>query len=180
MGPKVLQQRRRLAGYAAHGARRRVVRFVVIALALALTRCGNGDPPPPTELRSSSSIAESTFGMHVHDPINHWPATPVGYWRAWDARVDWPRVEPAQGSFDFTVLDRYVDQAEQHHAKTLYVLGNTPKWAAQDPTSVGTQGLRGATSPPTDVQLWQEFVSAVVTRYKGQIDAYEIWNEADL
>jgi putative peptidoglycan lipid II flippase len=38
----------------------------------------------------------------------------------------------------------------------------------------------GAASAPKDLAAWDEWVKAVVTRYKGRITSYQIWNEANL
>jgi GH35 family endo-1,4-beta-xylanase len=116
----------------------------------------------------------------MHDAIHHWPSVTFGYWRLWDAGVSWPQVETARGVYDFGLLDQYVALAQQHNVKMIYVLGNTPQWTSTDPNHVGTQGLPGATAPPSNMQDWQDYVTTVVTRYKGKIFAYEIWNEVDL
>ncbi len=151
------------------------------ALILALTACA-GLPSTPETLqpRKSDQPVENAFGFDFHDPVAHWPAEPFSYWRVWDANVDWARIETAPGVFDFTLLDQYVALAARHNVKMVYVLGNTPQWAATDPNHVGTQGLPGATSPPTDFSIWQTFVQTVAMRYRGRIFAYEVWNEADL
>ena len=154
--------------------------FVAVA-ALMQSGCGSG-PGQAASPRAISStlVTKRTFGLDIHDAINHWPTEPFGFWRLWDATVDWARVEPARGVFDFTRLDQYVKLAEQHHVQLIYVMGNTPAWSAQDPNAKSNEGVPGASSPPTDVQDWQDFVTTVATRYKGRIQAYEIWNEANL
>jgi hypothetical protein len=49
-------------------------------------------------------------------------------------------------------------------------MGMTPGWA---------NGNGPITKPPSDIADWEHYVREVVTRYKGKIDAYQIWNEAD-
>ncbi len=126
------------------------------------------------------AFVDNSFGFDIHDPVNHWPAERFGYWRMWDDNVDWSRVEPSPGSFDFSLLDQYVALAQLHNVKIVYVLGNTPNWASSDPNRVGTEQAPGATAPPVQLQDWQTFVQTVATRYKGRIAAYEVWNEANL
>jgi hypothetical protein len=89
-------------------------------------------------------------------------------------------VEPSRGVFDFSLLDQYVALAQQNNVQIIYVLGNTPQWAATDPQSPSNEVLPGASSTLKDVQDWADFVQKVATRYKGKIVGYEVWNEADL
>ena len=154
--------------------------FIVALVWLAQTGCA-GLAGDPTSLRSSvKQVVNNSFGFDIHNPLLHWPSEPFHYWRMWDDSVDWAHVEPAPGVFDFSLLDQYVALAQQHNVTIVYVAGNTPEWAAQNPNSVGTEGLRGCNSPPSNVQDWQNYIQALVTRYKGRIQAYELWNEANL
>ena len=99
--------------------------------------------------------------------------------RIWDARTAWLNIEPAQGQWDFSRLDAFVAKAQAHGTKhILLTLGGTPTWAAKQvrPTDAAWLGA-GSASPPKDWADWAEFVGKVAQRYKGRIDAYEIWNE---
>jgi len=155
--------------------------LVLASTALAFAGCrGLSGAVPANITGGAKSPVLQRFGMHMHDAIHHWPSVTFGYWRVWDAGVSWPQVETARGVYDFSLLDQYVALAEQHNVKIIYCLGNTPQWTSTDPNHVGTQELPGATAPPANVQDWQDYVNTVATRYKGRIDAYEIWNEADL
>jgi len=162
---------------------RRGFLVLLAAFMLGMQGCGSGDgagdAPAAITLTSDSSPIQS-FGLHVHSPLRNWPSVPFRYWRVWDSGVDWSRIETARGQFNFSLLDQYVSLAGQHNVRLIYVLGNTPRWASQDPSHIGTQGVAGATAPPADIAIWQEFVSAVAGRYKGRIYAYEVWNEANL
>lgn len=156
-----------------------VIAAAIVALGIAGCRGVSGIAPANVSGGANANV-EQRFGMHMHDAIHHWPSVNFGYWRIWDAGASWPQVETARGVYDFSLLDQYVSLAKQHNVKIIYVLGNTPQWASQDPTHVGTQGLPGATAPPTNMQDWQDFVRTVVTRYQGRIYSYEIWNEVNL
>ena len=133
-----------------------------------------------TSSASTSNPANGIFGFDIRSPLNNWPKEPFTWWRLWDAGVDWSRVEPQQNQFDFQLMDKYVALAQEHNVKILYVMSNTPQWAAADPSATGTPGTPGGASPPRDFQDWANFVTTFVTRYKGKIAAYELWNEADL
>jgi hypothetical protein len=73
----------------------------------------------------------------------------------------------------------YVSIAQQHNTELLLTLTYTPQWASQRPNEPSNGGA-GASAPPADFHDWDDFVTALVTRYKGQIKAYEILNEANL
>lgn len=133
---------------------------------------------PPT-----TPVPGAYFGLnvnHMHDsPGFLWPALQFGAYRTWDSGVIWPQVNPKQGVYNWSWLDRDVEQAQLHHTKFLFTLGQTPTWASSDPTSRGVYGF-GFNMPPAKISYWDEFLRAVVTRYKGRIEAYEIWNEPNI
>ncbi len=177
---RVFLPRRRTA--ALRGMAAVLLGISLIALNTCLGGGGNNDQTGgngPTQ-NSQGVVVKNAFGFDIHDPINHWPSVPFTYWRIWDSTVDWPRVETARGVYDWSRLDQYVALGQQHNVKMVYVLGNTPQWAATNPQSPSNEVLPGASSTLKNVQDWGNFVQAVVTRYKGQIQAYEIWNESDL
>jgi hypothetical protein len=56
--------------------------------------------------------------------------------------------------------DAIVDAADQHGIKTLFVV-------------TGLAGTRA------EARAYSAFVASLAARYKGRVDAYEVWNEAD-
>jgi hypothetical protein len=118
------------------------------------------------------------FGMHIHraDTGTPWPPFPFGTWRLWDAGVGWSSVEPEKGRWYFARLDRDLAIAKQARVDVILVLGLTPTWASARPTE--KSGYRpGNAAEPREMEDWRRYVRTVVTRYKGQIPYYEIWNE---
>jgi hypothetical protein len=59
------------------------------------------------------------------------------------------------------------------------VLSGTPVWYAKDPNAPSAYGS-GFCSPTNDLGAWRNYVTAVATRYKGVIKAYEPVNEGDI
>ena len=124
------------------------------------------------------------FGMHFHRLVpgpgnrtpTQWPAVPIGSLRLWDSATRWADIAPHRDRWDFERLDGYVESAEAHGAKILYTLGSPPRWAAARPDEDGPYGP-GSASPPASLADWQEYVERVVSRYRGRIAAYELWNE---
>ena len=127
---------------------------------------------------SSQRIPANFFGMHIHHAtgVTPWPSVPIGDWRLWDALVAWPQIEPKKGQWSFALLDRYVSLAEEHKTELLLPLGLSPQWASKRPLESSVY-QPGNAAEPADNADWQNYVTAVVTRYKGRIQAYEIWNE---
>lgn len=121
-------------------------------------------------------IPQSYFGLHIHhlnfpSPTTPWPSMAVPQWRLWDAVVSWPDLEPTKGQWQFERLDLYVSLAQQHGTGLLLPLAMTPTWAAT---------WRQTNSEPKNLEDWRTYVRTVVSRYKGRIQAYEIWNEPNL
>ena len=110
-----------------------------------------------------------------------WPAVGFGTLRLWNSGTTWNVLEPEKGVFNWEPLDNFVQAAGQHGVNDiLLTLGMTPDWASSspdlfDPGFLGT----GATAPPTNIQDWIDYITAVAQRYKGRIRYYEIWNEPD-
>jgi hypothetical protein len=134
-----------------------------------------------TELQAPKLvIPASYFGLHIHHlayPIpTPWPNVPVPQWRLWDAVVTWPDIEPSNGQWRFEKLDGYVSQAQQHGTGLLMTLGGSPTWASARP-QLKSSYSPGFTAEPADIEDWRVYVRTLVSRYKGRIQAYEIWNE---
>jgi Glycosyl hydrolases family 39 len=131
-------------------------------------------------------VPETYFGMHMHGiivprsynkRITPWPDVPFGAWRLMDAYVTWRELEPRKNEFDFARLDQYVAIAQQKHVKVLLPLVGTPSWTSARPKEIKGGTPEGFAAEPADMDDWRNFVRAVATRYKGKIEAYEIWNE---
>ena len=126
------------------------------------------NPVPPT-----------MFGMHVIDIAQGAdPGVSYGTLRLWDAGVAWGQVEQKKGQYWWNGLDAAISNANNQRVSTLYVLGGTPTWAATNKNQ-GKYPNKGAASMPS-MSAWKSWVNAVTQRYGASIDAYQIWNEANL
>ncbi|GAB3968409.1 hypothetical protein GCM10028806_12370 [Spirosoma terrae] len=89
----------------------------------------------------------------------------------------WSKCEKVKGTYDFAWLDAVIPDAysrgvspwvELSYGNPLYNGGGEAKLGGRIPTS--EEGLTA----------WDNWVRAIVTRYKAQVPAWEIWNEPDL
>ena len=126
----------------------------------------------------SGPVPSAFFGMHLHDP-SIWPSIPVGAIGKTPG-TQWPYVERTKGTFDWTQLDTIVAAANAHGVPLTYTSKWVPPWAAADQSSCISNYAYGATVCPgtvANIQDWKDFMTALVTRYKGRIQVYELWNE---
>ncbi len=86
----------------------------------------------------------------------------VKQWFAWqDIEGEGP------GIYDWSIADRVVSQVEQHNLKLLVRLSPSDRdfWAGQ---------------PPENADAFARFAGDLAGRYRGRIQAYQIWNEPNL
>lgn len=95
----------------------------------------------------------------------------------------WEDIEPAhKGEFWDTKFnhstwdkyDRIVALADEYDLEIIARLDHPPNWTRAD----GAE--RGNFAPPDDYDDYGDFVNAVVSRYKGKIKFYQLWNEPNI
>jgi hypothetical protein len=157
---------------------RRSYEFCPIVLLITLAFWAEGPPTAlwakPDPVAQSLPFSPQFMGMHTLSPTRHWPTVPIGTVRP--AGTTWGTIEKARGAFDWWGVDTWVAQSQAHGVQLIYVFLNTPQWASTRPNEACNRGPIGCAAPPNDAD-WQQFVTAVVTRYKGRIASYELWNE---
>lgn len=89
----------------------------------------------------------------------------------------WSKCEKVKGQYDFAWLDAVIPDAagrgvapwvELSYGNPIYEGGGEAKLGGHIPTS------------PEALVAWDNWVRAMVTRYKAQVPEWEIWNEPDL
>jgi hypothetical protein len=89
----------------------------------------------------------------------------------------WSKCEKVKGVYDFAWLDAIIPDAaargvapwvQLSYGNPIYEGGGEAKLAGHIPTS------------PEALQAWDNWVKAMVNRYKNQVPEWEIWNEPDL
>jgi len=82
------------------------------------------------------------------------------------------RHEPHKSAWE--KYDNIVDLAEKYDIKIMARLSNPPAWTRALTDTVGPF------APPDNLTDYGDFVETVVSRYKGRIPAYQIWNEPNI
>ena len=78
----------------------------------------------------------------------------------------WRDIEgKGKGQYDWSTTDRIVAQVEEFGLKLIVRVDHEPDWAG---------------APPDNVDHFADFLSALATRYRGRIQAYQVWNEPNL
>jgi IPT/TIG domain/Putative Ig domain len=129
----------------------------------------------------TTPIPSSFFGMILYDQFN-WPSVTVGALGKGLATT-WPFIEQVKGTFNWTVLDEYVNQAQSHGVTIYWTNANIPPWAAADPSTCSFyagSSIQACTSMVKKIQDFDDFMTALVLRYKGKIQTYELWNEPNV
>ncbi|GEM_PF-6683862 len=139
------------------------------------------------------STTDSTKTPILHDiKINYKESQPYGFLDALNnateivkvkdagmrwARFDftWNNIEPSNGNFTWSNHDSLVLNAEKANVQILGILDYCALWA-----SSASQGASNRDKyPPSNLSDWEDYVTQVVSRYKGRVSCWEVWNEPD-
>jgi hypothetical protein len=89
-------------------------------------------------------------------------------------RFEWRNIEgQGKGQFEWNEPDRIVRAINDANLRVVARLDGLPGWARAVPVFPDD-------GPPDRMSDWTDFLTALATRYKGRIHAYEIWNEPNL
>jgi cellulose/xylan binding protein with CBM9 domain/glycosyl hydrolase family 42 (putative beta-galactosidase) len=99
---------------------------------------------------------------------------------------NWNDVEPEKGKFNFNLTDYVIKGNKKNGIDTIVVLGSSfffhnsndiPDWAKPlcAPHKVTPEHSRKGLIPPTS--LWKRYCRALMERYKGDVDVWEVLNE---
>jgi hypothetical protein len=89
-------------------------------------------------------------------------------------RFPWDQIEPQRGHVDWTPWDAIVKACAARDIRLIAVLDASPAWARPGADPAATS------APPQEVVDWGFFVVRVAERYRGQIAAYQLWDEPNL
>jgi hypothetical protein len=175
-----------------------------VALVLAWTGCSGGSSYSPSVSNSGGSgsggsgsgsggggstggggnvvITPDFFAMTVNLGKVQWPSTfGINIGTAGKAPgTGWAYIEQTPGQYNWSGLDRAVSTAQSNGVTSIiYTFYGVPSFYTADPGGCITQVVAVCPGPPQSTQSFISFVTALVTRYKGQITYYEMWNEGN-
>lgn len=124
------------------------------------------------------ALDRAQLGVQVHlhreelDPIlNHVTNLGAGWVKV---QVAWKVYQPEPERYDdwlLRELDHLVSGASGRGLKVLLSVAKAPEWSRP------TTEMDG---PPTDFARFGEFMAYLAERYRGNVAAYELWNEPNL
>jgi hypothetical protein len=162
------------------------ITLAVIAVWFCVT--GTRAQAPPTRLHVDGPVPTTLFGMHLHDVNSVWPDVPVGALGK-GSQTAWVYEEPNSPvngvhKYNWSFLDAWVAMAQAHGVDFYWSNTFVPRWAAADTstctyTPVNQPRNNACTGMVANIADWDDFTTAMVTRYGGRIKNYELWNEPD-
>jgi len=160
------------------------VRAALVGLVLALLLGGLATAQGPAGVSSIQPLpavtdADDRFGIGNVYPDPHWLtlAQSAGMrWNRWEFR--WSAIEPGAGQWDWDGSDRVVEASRTARLNVQGILISTPRWAE---TRTASSALPSGLYEPWDspANTWGRFVQTIAERYRGRVQAWEVWNEPD-
>lgn len=89
--------------------------------------------------------------------------------------LKWASVHPQSEIYDFRLADLYVSYGESHN---MYIVGHNLVWHRQTPAWVFRDSKGNLLNREALLERVQEHIQAVVGRYKGKIQSWDVVNEA--
>ena len=111
------------------------------------------------------------LGFNIADLGNAYLVRDMG-WSWAKGYVNWETVEPARGQYRWVDPDHTVHAFRSQGLHILLRVQGTPLWARPSDTPLS--------HPPNDLNDFATFMQALAGHFRGEVDAYEIWNEPNL
>lgn len=89
-------------------------------------------------------------------------------------QMPWQEVEPTQGNYDWASWDKVIGAYAGSGIKVMLSIVKAPDWARPADDDKMVEG------PPADPVDYANFVAQVAERYRGKVQAVEIWDEQNI
>lgn len=154
--------------------------FVIVAFFLLNAFQLEQAAPRAASPKADTAIPSTFFAMTTVNSSDY-PVPPIGF-LGHPSTFAWAWIEQQKDQYTWSGFDAFVSDAQSHGVPIAITIALTPQWAAADPKSchpLAGGSLEGCTSPPSNYQYWSDFITNLVTHYKGEVQYYELWNEAN-
>ncbi|MBK9052457.1 MAG: hypothetical protein IPL78_16570 [Chloroflexi bacterium] len=149
----------------------------------AATVMFSGVPAAATSLTPQPAFSSPAYGIHLAQWW-HLDALQQDLRRVQEMGFGWVKqkfawrdIEPAvKGHYDWYRPDEIVNQVNQAGLNLLVRLDVNPAWVIE----ALPDELWGQNQPPVNYQDFGDFCYATAERYRGRIQAYQVWNEPNL
>ncbi len=95
-------------------------------------------------------------------------------------RLPWDEIQPEPDLWRWDKVDRAIATAREQNLEVVLVLDGAPAWAVA-PTQAGVaEDTANPLAPPHDVRDFGQFAATAAQRYRGDIAAYQIWDEPNI
>ncbi|MEM7031893.1 MAG: cellulase family glycosylhydrolase [Chloroflexota bacterium] len=128
-------------------------------------------PSRLTVVKATKPHRSFGYGVNLADLSNAYLIQDIGF-NYIKGYVNWATVEEQPGQFRWADPDNILRAAQGADAKILLRIHGVPVWARPSNTSLS--------HPPISLDDFATFMQAIGQRYRGQVAAYEIWNEPNL
>ncbi len=134
-------------------------------------------PTPQPAVASAVGNLPFDYGIQV-DPRGN-KAANIGHIQALGFRwvklqMPWKDVEPNPGDYQWGMWDDVIGAYSGAGIKVLLSIPKAPDWARPAGDDRSVEG------PPADYGTFARFLGEVAQRYKGRVQAIEVWNEQNL
>lgn len=88
--------------------------------------------------------------------------------------LPWKDIEPQQGQFSWGYADSLINPYAAAGIRVLLTISKAPNWARPAGDDRTVEGM------PADPATYAAFVARVATRYRGKVQAIEVWSEPNI
>lgn len=89
--------------------------------------------------------------------------------------MKWEPIHPEPDNYNFEAADAFVEFGEKHN---MFIIGHNLVWHSQVPDWIYQDADGNQLERDALLQRMKDHISAVVGRYKGRVDAWDVVNEA--
>jgi polysaccharide biosynthesis protein PslG len=135
-------------------------------------------PTPAYPIYNGPPLSRSQMGLQIHlhredlpQVMAHLQTLNVGWVKV---QVSWKVHQPAPDRYDqdlFWELDQLISAAAANNVAVMIGVAKAPEWSRPTTEHDG---------PPLDYAHFGAFMSYLANRYRGNVAAYELWNETNL